>query len=85
MTESQSTGSGGYSSVLCPDGLPAYRGILRPHNAVILSSPFIDPYIPTGYEPGLNALLIRCLSIIVPTIPAALRLASASHPCTLVF
>jgi len=54
MTESSSTGSGGQSSVLCPDGLPVYREILRPHNAVIQSvhyfSPFIDPYIPTPPE-----------------------------------
>jgi len=47
MTESPSTGSGGQSSVLCPDGLPVYREILCPHNTVIQSSPFIDPYIPT--------------------------------------
>jgi len=38
MTESPSTGSGGQSSVLCPDRLPVYREILRPHNAVIQSS-----------------------------------------------
>ena len=37
MTESPSTGSGGQSSVLCRDGLPVYREILRPHNAVIQS------------------------------------------------
>jgi len=48
MTESPSTGSGGQSSVLCPDGLPVYREILCPHNTVIQSSPFIDPYIPTS-------------------------------------
>jgi len=35
MTESPSTGSG--SSVLCPDGLPVYREILRPYNAVTQS------------------------------------------------
>jgi len=45
----------------------------------------IDPYIPTGFEPGLNALPIRYPSIIAPAVPAALRLASASLPCTLVF
>ena len=38
MTESPSTGSGGQSSVLCPDGLPVYREILYPHNTVIQSS-----------------------------------------------
>ena len=38
MTESPSTGSGGQSSVLCPDGLPVYREILCPHNTVIQSS-----------------------------------------------
>jgi len=85
MTESPSTGSGGQSSVLCPDGLPVYREILCPHNTVIQSSPFIDPYIPTGYEPGLNALPIRYPSIIAPAAPTTLSLASASHPCTLVF
>ena len=37
MTESPSTGSGGQSSVTCPDGLPVYREILRPYNAVIQS------------------------------------------------
>jgi len=37
MTESPSTGSGGQSSVLCPDGPPVYRENLRPHNAVIQS------------------------------------------------
>jgi len=37
MTESPSTGSGGQSSVLCPDGLPVYREILCPHNTVIQS------------------------------------------------
>ena len=38
MAESPSTGSGGgQSSVLCPDGLPVYREILRPYNAVIQS------------------------------------------------
>jgi len=36
MTESPSTGSG-QSSVLCPDGLPVYREILRPYNAAIQS------------------------------------------------
>ena len=36
-TESPSTGSGGQSSVLCPDGLPIYSEILRPYNAVIQS------------------------------------------------
>jgi len=36
MTESPSTGSG-QSSVLCPDGLPVYREILRPYNAVTQS------------------------------------------------
>ena len=36
-TESPSTGSGGQSSVLCPDGLPTYREILHPHNTVIQS------------------------------------------------
>jgi len=46
VTESPSTGSGGQSSVLCPDGLPVYRAMLRPHNAVKQSSPFIDTYIP---------------------------------------
>jgi len=44
----------------------------------------IDPYIPTGYEPGLNALPIRNLSIIEPA-DVCTRLASAPHPCTLVF
>ena len=38
MTESLSNGSGGQSSVLCPDGLPVYRQILCPHNTVIQSS-----------------------------------------------
>jgi len=38
MTESSSTGSGGQSSVLCPDGLPVYREILCLHNTVIQSS-----------------------------------------------
>ena len=38
MTESPSTGSGGQSSILCPDGLPVYREILCPHNTVIQSS-----------------------------------------------
>jgi len=38
MTESPSTGSGGQSSVFCPDGLPVYREILCPHNTVIQSS-----------------------------------------------
>ena len=38
MTESPSTGSGGQSSVLCPDCLPVYREILCPHNTVIQSS-----------------------------------------------
>ena len=70
MTESPSTGSGGQSSVLCPDGLPVYREILCPHNTVIQSSPFIHPYIPTGYEPGLNALPIRYPSIIAPAVSA---------------
>jgi len=37
MTESPSTGSGGQSSVLCPDGLPVYRKILCPHNTEIQS------------------------------------------------
>jgi len=46
---------------------------------------FIDPYIPTGYEPGLNALPIRYPSIIAPAVPTTLSLASASHPCTLDF
>ena len=32
MTESPSTGSGGQSSVLCPDGLPVYIEILCLHN-----------------------------------------------------
>jgi len=36
MTESPSTSSG-QSSVLCRDGLPVYREILRPYNAVIQS------------------------------------------------
>jgi hypothetical protein len=35
MTESPSTGSGGQSSVFCPDGLPVYREILCPLNTVI--------------------------------------------------
>jgi len=86
MTESPSTGSGGgQSSILCPDGLPVYRVILCPHNTVIQSFTFIDPYIPTGYEPGLNALPIRYPSIIAPAVPAVLHLASVSHPCALVF
>ena len=38
MTEPPSTGSGGQSSVLCPDGLPVYGEILCPHNTVIQSS-----------------------------------------------
>jgi len=38
MTESPSTGSGGQSSVLYPDGLPVYREILCPHNTVIQTS-----------------------------------------------
>jgi len=38
ITESPSTGSGGQSSVLCPDGLPVYREILCPHNTEIQSS-----------------------------------------------
>jgi len=38
MTESPSTGSGGQSSVLCPDGLPVYREILCLHNTGIQSS-----------------------------------------------
>jgi len=38
MTESPSTGSGGQSSVLCPESLPVYREILCPHNTVIQSS-----------------------------------------------
>ena len=38
MTDSASTGSGGQSSILCPDGLPVYREILCPHNTVIQSS-----------------------------------------------
>jgi len=37
MTESPSTGSGGQSSVLYPDGLLVNREILRPYNAVIQS------------------------------------------------
>ena len=79
MTESPSTSSGGQSSALCPDGLPVCREILCPqYNLHVYRS----IYIPTGYEPGLNALPIRYPSIIAP---AALCLASASHPCTLVF
>jgi len=38
MTESPRTGSGGQSSVLCPDGLPVYGEILCPHNTEIQSS-----------------------------------------------
>ena len=37
ITESLSAGSGGLSSVRCPDGLPVYGEILRPHNAVVQS------------------------------------------------
>jgi len=44
----------------------------------------IDPYIPTGYGPGLDALPVRNLSIIEPA-DICTRLASAPHPCTLVF
>jgi len=44
----------------------------------------IDPYIPTGYEPGLSALPIRNLSIIEPA-DICTCLVTASHPCTLVF
>jgi len=40
MTDSPSTGSGGQSSVLCRNGLPVYREILRPHNTAIQSSRF---------------------------------------------
>ena len=47
----------GQSSVLCPDGLPAYRETLRPHNAVIQSSPFIDPYRPTSSQEKMIELL----------------------------
>ena len=85
MTESRRTGSGGQSSVLCPDGLSVYREILCPPNTVIISLPFIDTYIPTGYEPRLNTLPIQYPSIITPAVPAALCLASAAHLCTLIF
>jgi len=44
----------------------------------------IDPYFPTGYEPGLNALPIRNLPIIEPA-DICTCLATASHLCTLVF
>ena len=37
MTESPSTGLGGQSCVLCPDGLTIYREILCPHNTVMQS------------------------------------------------
>ena len=85
MTESHRTGSGEQSSVLCPDGLPVYTEILCPHNTVIISFPFIDTYILTGYEPRLNTLPIQYPSIITPAIPAALYIASASYLWTLIF
>ena len=89
MTESPSTGSGGGS---LPSFVPtaflyierSYARIMRQYNQFTIFT-FIDPYIPTGYEPGLNALPIRYPSIIAPAVPATLRLAPASQPCTLVF
>ena len=45
----------------------------------------IDLYIPTGCDPGLNALPVRYRSIFAPVEPAVFLLASALYPCTLVF
>jgi len=78
MTESPSTGSGGsLPSFVMTAFLYIVREILRPHTAAIQSSHFIQPYIPTGYEPGLtlNPLLsptvhrLKLLSQLYP-IPA---------------
>jgi len=73
MTESPSTGSGGQSSVLCPDGLPVYREIVRPYNAVIQSVHNLHLLSIHIFQQDVGSSALNCHSSEQPLISPAAR------------